>query len=86
MTEEGQQQAELRCPKCGSEEVYEYRQSLTLYRINHGTRQFERTIRGSDDDAVFHRCVNIDCGYGSNLDVWEQEGRSDFAPRQEACQ
>jgi hypothetical protein len=58
---------------------------VNRYRISAGKARFDRVMRDSED-VVFHRCANDVCGYGSDTDRWDQEGRSDFVQREEACQ
>lgn len=62
-----EQQSGLRCPRCGSEEVYEYRMGIHRYRIDHGIRRFDGSIRESED-PIFHRCV--DCQHASDENDW----------------
>lgn len=70
-------QGALRCPRCGSYEIHEFRQAIIRYRVTRTSSKAEAILRESED-PIFHRCV--DCGYASSDDHWEIFGRSEFFP------
>ena len=74
----------MRCPRCGSTEVHEYRMGINRYRIGRDGERFDKVMRETED-VVFHRCV--DCAYGSDTDVWERaDDPTGFVHRGRICQ
>lgn len=65
--DDDQQSPALKCPRCGSRTIDEYRMGIVRYRITNG-REEEEEVDRDGQDAVGHRCA--DCYYASDTDIW----------------